>query len=137
MVAPGPTADDGDSIALRLLARLLGGNSSPLRSEVRVERGAAYTFGATYRRWRTASGVDVGGAFAPDKVMASLSTILATIAERRSHEASEADLERARANIVGDLRDELSSTVSLARGLPRCSRAASRSPPSRHGASRP
>jgi zinc protease len=112
--ARGPSADDRDIDALEILARLLGGHSARLRDEVRVEQGAAYGFGSGLVRWRTASILNVGGSFDPDKVIASLRAVVAAVAAVRDQGAGQPDFERARTSLLGQWRSQVSSTFGIA-----------------------
>jgi zinc protease len=114
VVARGPAAASDDLLALQVLARLLGGNSSRLRGEVRVESGAAYRFGAGVASQRGGSFLHVDATLDADKAVPALRSILTAIAEIRAHGAPEPDLERARTSLLAGWRTQIASSEGLA-----------------------
>ncbi|APR78229.1 zinc protease [Minicystis rosea] len=114
VVGRGPGAADPDYAAFAVLTRALGGRSSRLREEVRVERGAAYDFGSDLIPMRAASLFMVKGAFEPEKAAPALDAILASIKEARTHGMPAADVERAKATLIADWRSAIASTAGLA-----------------------
>ncbi len=114
VAARGPGATSADVAALEVLSRLLGGFSSRLRGEVRMENGAAYNFGAYVVRHREATTVVVGGALDGNKAIPAIQSMLAAIAEARTRGVREADFERARTNLLAGWRARLATTEGLA-----------------------
>jgi zinc protease len=114
VVARGPSAESDDLLALQVLARLLGGTSSRLRGEVRVESGAAYRFGAGIASLRAGSMLIVEAALDADKAVPALRSILAAIAEARTRGVPEPDFERAKASVLATWRTQIASSEGLA-----------------------
>jgi len=114
VAARGPAATGDDLAAVEVLARVFGGFSSRLRGEVRVESGAAYSFGAGLQRQRGSSTLTVSGALDAGKAVPALRTILDAIAEARTRGVREADFERARTTLLAEWRTRVSTSDGLA-----------------------
>jgi zinc protease len=127
IAARGPAAADArDLAALGTLAFALGGVSSPLRGEVRVEEGAAYRFGAMLVSQRAGSHFSLTGSLDATKAVPALRSMLDAVARTRAASVLDADLERARTSQLAEWRTRVSSNeglawligVTLQRGLP-------------------
>lgn len=114
MVLARGVAPEEDLFAVQVLARMLGGLSSPLREEIRDEGGAAYTFGAGVNRMRAAFTVGVGGVFDAGKAIPALRAILAAIRGARASGFGQNSVERARTNLLADWRTDASTNDGLA-----------------------
>jgi len=115
--ARGPGAGEPDLIALTVLARAIGGLSSRLRGDIREDRGAAYSIGASVGVRRLASLVTLGAALAEDKAIPALRAMLASLAEARAQGVPERALERAKTSLYAEWRTSVSSTEGLASAL--------------------
>lgn len=113
MVFARGTAADEDLVAVEVLVRALGGLSSPLRGQVRNERGAAYAFGAFVVRMRAAFYAGIGGAFDPPKAMQSLDAILAGVRAVRAGGIMQDEVDRARSSLLAEWRARVSTNDGL------------------------
>jgi predicted Zn-dependent peptidase len=114
VVARGPAPSAEDFPALEVLARTLGGLSSRLRGEVRVESGASYDFNALVLSMRAHSMIALRGAFDAQKAVPALRSMLVALADARTRDVPEAELERAKASLVSELRTQVGTTEGLA-----------------------
>jgi zinc protease len=115
VTARGPAATEiRDLAALGTLAFALGGLSSHLRGEVRVEDGAAYSLGAALMRQRAGSFFSVSGSLDATKTVSALRAMLDAIARVRANGVPDADFERARTTQLAQWRTRASSNEALA-----------------------
>lgn len=115
VTARGPAAAEiRDLAALGTLAFALGGLSSHLRGELRVEGGAAYRLGATLVRQRAGSFFSVSGSLDATKTASALRAMLDAIARVRASGVPDADFERARTTHLAEWRTRASSNEALA-----------------------
>lgn len=113
IAVPGAPAADDDAIVLEVIARALGGLSSPLLAEVRERQGAAYGFGGALTLRRLASSFVFGGQLDNAKATPALHAMLAAVRQVRAEGLSPELLEHARASLLGDWRQRTSSTDGL------------------------
>ncbi len=121
-----PRIAEDDLAAVDVLARMLGGLSSPLFHEVREDQGAAYAFGASVMRLREATLVSVNALLEPTQAANALARMVAAIRAVRATPPSAEAVELARGSAVGAYRTLLANDAGIAalassavaRGLP-------------------
>jgi predicted Zn-dependent peptidase len=111
----GPAPGDTDESAFFVLGELLGGSPASAAFEhVRGDLGAAYQVGASFRWYRDASVLRLGGTFVPGHAAQGLVGLLDTIRAVRDAEPSAEALSRAKRAAVAGWRRSLGTNEGLA-----------------------
>jgi zinc protease len=111
--ARAPEGASPDVAPLEVLARALGGHTSPLHDEVREVRGAAYSLNAELDRMRSASVLSINGALEESKAIDALQAMLAAVRRARTEDLGAAEIERARTSLLSEWRAQVAKTDAL------------------------